>query len=103
MRQDTFEYPGLFDAIGLFTVEELVETGTVRFIVVGFDFVTILFSPSCSCILFAIVLKQRAEMADVKQIKMIVPLIACEIRFCHHVCKLVFDVDILDLNFWGQD
>ena len=40
---------------------------------------------------------QRAEMADVKQMKKIVPLIACEISFCQYLCKLVFGVDILDL------
>ena len=41
-------------------------------------------------------------MADVKQIKKIVPLIACEIPFCQYVCKLVFGVDILDLDFGVQ-
>ena len=42
-------------------------------------------------------------MEDVQQIKNIVPLIACEIPFGQHVCKLVFGVDILDLNFCGPD
>ena len=41
-------------------------------------------------------------MADVKLIKKIVPLIACEIPFCQYVCKLVFGVDILDLNLGIQ-
>ena len=52
---------------------------------------------SCSCILFAIIFVQlvqaeilsaaeRAGMADVIQIKKIVPLIACEIPFCQSVC-----------------
>ena len=41
-------------------------------------------------------------MADVQQIKKIVPLIACEISFCPYVCKLVFGVDLLDLNFGAQ-
>ena len=45
---------------------------------------------------------ERAEMADVKQMDKIVPLIACEIPFCQYVCKLVFGVDILDLNFEVQ-
>ena len=58
VRQGALSIPGLFDAIGLFTVEELVETA--RFTVVGFA--TILFSPSCSCILFAIVLVQLAKL-----------------------------------------
>ena len=46
---------------------------------------------------------ERAEMADVKQIKKIVPLIACEISFCQYVCNMVLGVDILDLNFWIQN
>ena len=50
--------PGLFDAIGWFTDEELVETVDVRLIAVGVDFATILSSSFCSCILFAIVLEQ---------------------------------------------
>ena len=41
-------------------------------------------------------------MADVEQMKKIVPLITCEILFCQNVCKLVFGVDILDLNSWVQ-
>ena len=41
-------------------------------------------------------------MADVQQIKKIVPLIACVILICHYVCELVFGVDILDLNFGVQ-
>ena len=44
------------------TVEELVETMKARFIVVGFDFATTLSSPSCSCILFAIVLRQLVKL-----------------------------------------
>ena len=41
-------------------------------------------------------------MADVKQMKKIVPLITCEIPSCQYVCKLVFGVDILDLNLGVQ-
>ena len=41
-------------------------------------------------------------MADDKQIEKIVPLITCEIPFCQYVCKLVFGVDMLDLNFGVQ-
>ena len=61
-RKGALSIPGLFDAIGFCTVEELVETETAKFIVVGFDFATILFSPSCSCILFAIVLVQLVKL-----------------------------------------
>ena len=41
---------------------------------------------------------KRAEMADVKQIKKIVPFVMCEIPFCQYVCKLMFGVDIPNLN-----
>ena len=37
-------------------------------------------------------------MADVEQMKKIVPLIMCEVPFCQYVCELVFGVDVLDLN-----
>ena len=53
---------GLFDASGFCTVEDFVETGETRFIVIGFDFATVLFSSSCSCILFAIVLVQLVKL-----------------------------------------
>ena len=41
---------------------------------------------------------EKAEMADVEQMKKIVPLITCEIAFCQYVCDLVFDVNVHDLN-----
>ena len=41
-------------------------------------------------------------MADVKQMKKIVPLITCDIPFCQYVCKLVFGADILDLNLGSR-
>ena len=41
-------------------------------------------------------------MADVKQINEIVPLITSEIPFCQYVCKLVFGVNVFDLDFWVQ-
>ena len=46
---------------------------------------------------------KRAEMANIEQIKKIVPLITCESPFRQHVCDLVFDVDVTDLNFWDPD
>ena len=49
-------------ATGLYIVEELVETVKARFIVIGFDFATILSSPSCSCILFVIVSVQLVKV-----------------------------------------
>ena len=38
-------------------------------------------------------------MADIEQMKKIVPLITCEISFCQHFCKLVSGVNVTDLNF----
>ena len=104
---------GLFDAIGLFTVEELVETETAKFVAVGLDFATTLFSS----FLFLHPLRHligaayqagilsaasRAEMADVEQMKKIVPLNTCEIAFGQNVCELMFGVDVSDLNFRVQ-
>ena len=43
-----------------------------------------------------------AEMADVLQMEKIVPLITCEVAVCQYVCKLVFGVDVLDLNLGVQ-
>ena len=105
----SIEYPWLFDAIGCFTDEELVETVDVRFMAVGFDFATIL-SSFCSCILFAIVFwaasqaeilseAKRAEMADVEQMKKMVPIVTCEIAFGQHVCALMSGIDLSNLNF----
>ena len=45
----------------------------------------------------------RADMADVEQLKKIVPFVTCEIPFSQHVCELVFgDNNVTDLNFWVQ-
>ena len=41
-------------------------------------------------------------MADIEQMKKIVPLITCEIPFSQHVCELVFGANLTDLNFWVQ-
>ena len=37
-------------------------------------------------------------MADIAQVKKIVPLITCEIPFCQDVCELVFGVNIFYLD-----
>ena len=42
-------------------------------------------------------------MADIEQMKKIVPLITCEIPFGQHVCELMFGVNVTDLNFWGSN
>ena len=41
-------------------------------------------------------------MADVEQMKKIVPFVTCEIPFCQHVCKLMFGVNVPDLNLVVQ-
>ena len=67
-------------------------------------------SPFCSRILFATVLgaayqsgilsaASRAEMADVEQMKKIVPFVTSEITFGQYVCELVFGVNVSNLNF----
>ena len=110
-----FRFPcrirGLPDAIGFFAVEELAGTCEDRFIAVDFDFATLLSSPFCSCILplhhrFRAAYQvgilgaaSRAEMADVEQLKKIVPVVTCEIPFGQNVCELVFGVNVSNLNF----
>ena len=44
----------------------------------------------------------RAEMANVEEMKKIVPLITCGVPFGQHVCELVFGVNVTDLNFEVQ-
>ena len=61
-RLEALRISGLFDAIKLFTDEQLVETVTARFSAVGFHFATIQLSYFCSCILFAIVSGQLVEL-----------------------------------------
>ena len=38
-------------------------------------------------------------MADIEQMKKIVPLITCAIPFSPHVCELVFGVNVTHVNF----
>ena len=42
-------------------------------------------------------------MADIEQMKKIVPLITCEISFCQHGCALVFGVNVTDLDVLGPN
>ena len=42
------------------------------------------------------------EMADVEQTQQMIPLVTCEISLCQYVSKLVFGVDVLDLDFGIQ-
>ena len=41
-------------------------------------------------------------MANIEQIKKIIPLITSEIPFSQHVCELMFGVNVADLNFGVQ-
>ena len=66
-RLEALSVPGLLDAIGLFTDEELEATELVKFIAVGLDFATILFPSFCSCILFAILLVQLIKLKFLAQ------------------------------------
>ena len=106
-------FSGSEDVIRFFADEELAGTVEDRFIAEGLDFATILSSSLCSFTLFAIFFgaayqagilcaAKRAEMADVEQMKKIIPFVTSEITFGQNVCKLMFGVDILDLNFGIQ-
>ena len=41
----------------------------------------------------------RAEMADVEQLKKIIPYVTCEITFGQNVCELMFGINVSNLNF----
>ena len=41
----------------------------------------------------------RAEMADVEQMKKIIPFVTCEITLGENVCELMFGIDVSNLNF----
>ena len=104
-------FSGFEDVIGFFADEELAGTDEDKIIAVGLDFATIRSSFFCSCTLFAILLVQpackagiltaarRAEMADVEQMKKIVPFVTCESTFGENVGKLMFGINVSSLNF----
>ena len=51
-----------------------------------------------------VVQQVELKMADIEQVKKIVPLITCEIPFSQHVCELMFGVSVTDLDlalFWA--
>ena len=41
-------------------------------------------------------------MANIEQAQQMIPFVTCEISFGQYVGKLVFGVDVLDLDFWIQ-
>ena len=45
----------------------------------------------------------RTELTDMEQVQQMIPLITCEVSFSQNVSKLVFGVDVLDLDFGGPD
>ena len=45
---------------------------------------------------------KRAEMANIEQMKKIIPLITREIPFVQDVCELVFGVNVTDLDLGVQ-
>ena len=99
--------PRLFDAIGLFANEELVGTWEDKFVAVDFGFATLLFplvpasfSHRCGAAYQAEILSatSRTEMADVEQMKQIVPFVTCEITFGKNVCELMFGINVWNLN-----
>ena len=77
-------------SVGLVGEEVLVGMKEDRFIAVSFDFANSFFKLEFSA--------QQVElkMADVEQMKKIIPFVTCEITFVQHVCKWVFGVDILE-------
>ena len=99
---------GLLGAIGFDAVEELVAMEEDRSIAASRDLDTTLSSSCCSCILFAIVEQKilgaasGAEMADIEQMKKIVPLITCGISLAQNVCDLMFGVNVTDLDLGVQ-
>ena len=112
-RLEALSITKLLGAIGPFTDEELVATELVKFIAVGMDFATILFSSDCFLHPFrhpfgaayqAEILgaASGAEMADVEQTKKIIPFVTCKVFFGQYVCHLVFGVNVFDLDFGVQ-
>ena len=112
-RLEALSIPRLLDAIGLFADEELAGTELTRVIIIGLDFATIqcffflLFHPlrhrfgtANQAEIFGAA--ERAEMADVEQMKKNVPFITCEISHCQYVSNLVFGVSVPGLDLRVQ-
>ena len=107
-------FPGSEDVIRFFADEELAETVEDKFTTVGFDlsqfflffFVPAPSSPSCWSSLSSwnsdLSAARRAEMADVEQVKKIVPFDTCEVAFGQNDCELLFGVDVPNLNLGVQ-
>ena len=45
---------------------------------------------------------EQSDVHDVEQLEVMFLFIASECPFGHHVVKLVFGVDVFDLDFWVQ-
>ena len=79
-------------------MDELVAIKEDRFIAAGRDLDTTLSSSFSFCIPFALSAASGAEIANIEQMKKIVPLITCESSCSQHVCELMFSVNVTDLN-----
>ena len=40
-------------------------------------------------------------MADTEQAQQMIPFVTCETSLCQYVGKLVFGVNVIDLDFWS--
>ena len=113
-------FTGSEEVIRFFADEELAGTIEDRFIAVDLDVASQRVSFCYNLFFFLLFLHplrhlfgaahqagilsaaSRAEMADVEQMKKIVPLITCEIAFGQNVCELMFGVNVPNLNLGIQ-
>ena len=92
--------PGLLDPIGLFADKELVGTCEDKFYFFSLLFLHSLRHRSVAAYQAGILgAASRAEMADVAQMKKIVPFVTCEITFGQNVSELMFGISVSNLNF----
>ena len=110
-RLEALSIPGLLDAVVLSTDEELAATELVRFITIGLDFATILFSSDCSCILLpSLACWPSWDSWRSKEIwngwcwtnKEDYSIRHVWSVLCQYVCHLVFGVSVPDLNLGVQ-
>ena len=102
-RLEALSIPGLLDAIGLFADEELVATKLVRFIAVGDDFATILFSYDCSCTPFGVLSVQLIKLKFLAQQVELKWLMLNKWRrlSSHHVWNFLWSKS-LRVDVWSQ-
>ena len=91
------------DLIRFFADEELAGTVEDKFTAVGLDVATILFFFLLFLHPLHLFGARRAEMADVEQMKKIIPFVTCEITFGQNVSELMSGVNVPNLNLGGPD